>query len=299
MNGVDALRVDAAPGTGLAGGRRVLLLGAGGMLGRAWREALTARKQDHLACTHFALDITDHKAIDHTLDKTFGLVINCAAQTDVDGAEVDSLTAYEINGLAPGELARRCATVGAKLVHYSTDYVFDGASREPYLPADKTSPVNLYGASKELGERLIREGGCSYLIIRTSWLFAGWGHNFVLRMGQRLREGVTLQAPTDQVSRPTEATDLVGMSLGLLEADATGIWHAAGGEACTRYAWLSSIAAAAGVPADRVRPCLAEVFKAPARRPSYSVLDLSATESLIGPAPDWRAGVRRALSDEV
>ena len=157
-----------------------VVIGADGMLGRCWEELLVARGIDHVTTTIEDLDITDAGAVAQVVQPGVSWVVNCAAYTFVDAAEEHEALANEVNGYAVGRMAERCKAVGAKLLHYSTDYVFDGTATEPYRPDHPRHPVNAYGRSKAIGEELIARSGVEHLLVRSSWLYAPWGQNFVL-----------------------------------------------------------------------------------------------------------------------
>src|SRR4051794_6326416 len=143
------------------------------MLHRAWAELLDEKRAKYQSLGRAQLDLRDKKAIESAMGRC-ATVINCAAYTNVDGAEKEEGLANEVNGIGVGHLAGACRARGALLVHYSTDYVFNGRGKRPYRTGDPIEPINAYGRSKALGERLIREAGCEHLIVRTSWLYAPW-----------------------------------------------------------------------------------------------------------------------------
>lgn len=265
------------------------------MLGRAWAELLARRGIDHAATTIDTLDITDTEAVARFLKPGVRQVINCAAYTLVDDAEAHEELANEVNGHAVGRLAGRCKEVGAKLVHYSTDYVFDGKATRPYSPDHPRSPVNAYGRSKALGEELIEQSGVNHLMIRSSWLYAPWGQNFVLTIAKLAKSRDTLRVVDDQRGRPTDSRKLAEVSLELLEKGCAGTFHVTDGGECTWFG-LASVVAEAVNPSCRVEPCTSEEFPRPAARPGYSVLDISATEEAVGPLQTWRERIRDVLA---
>jgi dTDP-4-dehydrorhamnose reductase len=155
----------------------LLVIGADGMLGRCWTELLTARGIEHVATELADLDITDPSAVEGFIPPGTRWVVNCAAYTLVDAAEEHEALANDVNGHAVGRMAERCRAVGAKLLHYSTDYVFDGNATTPYRTDHALKPVNAYGRSKALGEELIARSGVEHLLVRSSWLYAPWANN--------------------------------------------------------------------------------------------------------------------------
>jgi dTDP-4-dehydrorhamnose reductase len=272
----------------------VLLIGAAGMLGRAWKRLLQDGDLAFEAPSSESLNLLDRASIETFVKPGLRTVINCGAWTAVDDAETHEAQATELNGIAVGVLAARCKDVGARLVHYSTDYVFDGSAREPYRVDEPRKPVNAYGRSKALGEELLLASGVEALLIRTSWLYAPWGKNFVLTMRNLAQRGETLRVVDDQRGRPSEAGHLARTSLALLEHGCRGIYHVTDGGECSWFELARLIAGIAN-PRCRVEPCASDAFPRPAKRPAYSVLDLSATEAVVGPMPDWQSQVKQLL----
>lgn len=278
----------------------VLLIGSGGMLGRAWRELLTSRGARPQCPDEKQLDLTSPDLGEQIGASNAKTVINCAAWTDVDGAEEHEPEATLVNGQAVGALAKACKENGALLVHYSTDYVFDGNASSPYRVDQERDPINAYGRSKAVGERAIEDSGCEHLLIRTSWLYAPWGKNFVRTIARLVRSRPELKVVDDQRGRPTSAEHLASASLGLIEAGARGTFHATDGGECTWHGFTTEIARLLGSGCV-IRACSSDEFPRPAARPGYSVLDLSATESLLGPMPSWKvnlAGVIARLEEK-
>ena len=271
----------------------ILLLGAGGMLHRAWTELLDRKRISYTSLGRAQLDLRDQKAIGSAVDQ-YRVVVNCAGYTDVDGAEAEELLANEVNGTAVGNLARACRQRGALLVHYSTDYVFDGKGKRPYRPRDAIVPINAYGRSKALGERLIGESGCEHLIIRTSWLYAPWGKNFVRTIVAFLQKNHPLRIVNDQTGRPTSAQELAANSQKLIDKGAKGIFHLADGGQCTWFELTGEIARKVN-PEANVDSCSTAELDRTAARPAYSVLDLEESERLIGPMKPWKDALRDVI----
>jgi dTDP-4-dehydrorhamnose reductase len=272
----------------------LLVIGADGMLGRCWSDLLSASEADFTATTLSELDITDPRAVERAVVPGTGWVVNCAAYTAVDEAEEREDLAMEVNGHAVGRLADRCKAVGAKLLHYSTDYVFDGTATKPYPIDHPRNPVSAYGRSKALGEKLLEDSGVEHLLVRSSWLYAPWGNNFVLTVRNLAKARQVLRVVDDQRGRPTDSRHLAAASLRLAERGHRGIAHVTDGGECTWFELATLIASVAN-PDCRVEPCSSEEFPRPARRPAYSVLDISATESALGPMTPWQAQVRDVL----
>jgi len=274
---------------------RVVLLSPDGMLGRAWLELLAPRQVEIVELRYPSFDLTDPASIAGLDLAGVDAVLNCAAWTDVDGAETREAEATAVNGTGVGELARACARAGAPLIHYSTDYVFSGEAVAPYPVDAPLQPLNAYGRSKAEGERQIRAAGGPHLILRTSWLYAPWGTNFVRTMARFGRERERLRVVDDQRGRPTSAEHLAKVSLALLEAGARGTLHVTDGGECTWFEFARRIVAHVN-PACVVDPCSSAEFPRPARRPAYSVLDLGPTEALVGPMPAWTENLDLVLA---
>ena len=263
------------------------------MLGRAWAEALDA---DGLPWTGVSYPDFDLRNADQVRRAVAGraTVINCAAYTDVDGAETHEQEATAINGEGVAHLAAACAAEGSLLVHYSTDYVFDGRASVPYPVDHPIDPVNAYGRSKAAGERALQQSDCEHLLIRTSWLYAPWGKNFVDTMARLTRELETLKVVDDQRGRPTSAQHLARATRQLLDARERGTFHVTDGGECTWFEFAVAIGEGVGGTA-KITPCTTAEFPRPAARPAYSVLGLSKTEAAIGAIPDWRDELGRVL----
>jgi len=272
-----------------------VLIGADGMLGRCWEELLKSRGIDYVATTIEDLDIRDASAVAQVVQPGAKWVVNCAAYTLVDAAEEHEALANEVNGHAVGRMAERCQAVGAKLLHYSTDYVFDGRATEPYRTDHPRHPVNAYGRSKALGEELLERSGVGHLLVRGSWLYAPWGQNFVLTIAGLAETRESLRVVDDQRGRPTDSRRLAEVSFELAEKGCRGVFHVTDGGECTWFE-LASLIAELVNPTCVVEPCTSDEFPRPAARPAYSVLDLSATEALVGALTPWQTRVRDVLA---
>ncbi|MGE5608033.1 MAG: dTDP-4-dehydrorhamnose reductase [Bacillota bacterium] len=272
-----------------------LFIGVGGMLWRAWDQLLRRWEIPHRSPSLQELDLTKPQTIERALASDCRLVINCAAYTDVDGAEKNEALATAINGTGVGNLARICRQRGVMLVHYSTDYVFNGQATQPYHPHDPRQPLSAYGRSKAVGEQLLMESGCRHLLVRTSWLYAPWAKNFVRTIVRLAKENKPLRIVNDQRGRPTSAEHLAATTLELIEQDATGIYHVTDGGECTWFEFAREIARLVN-PACPVNPCTTADLARPAARPAYSTLDLESTERLLGPMPHWKLALADVIS---
>ena len=273
----------------------LLLVGPTGMLGRAWRELLNSRGVAWSGVARPDLDLTHRDRVERAIRDGVRAVVNCAGWTAVDAAEADEAGATAVNGVGVGHLAARCKEVGATLVHYSTDYVFDGTATTPYRTDASRNPIGAYGRSKAAGEAAIEATGCEHLTVRTSWLYAPWGKNFVRTMAKLTREKPELKVVADQHGRPTSSEHLARVTLDLLERGARGTFHVTDGGECTWHEFARAVADGLGHRRCVIHPCSTTDYPTPARRPAYSVLDLTPTEAILGPMPCWRDNLADVL----
>ena len=270
----------------------ILVTGANGQLGREMR--LTAKESSHhYIFTDVApaegletilLDITDRNAVEQMVsEEQVGAIVNCAAWTDVDACETDSVMAAKaerINALAPAILAQAMRDVNGLLVHISTDYVF---GLEPYnTPCNeeqKGTPTGVYGHSKLRGEMVIRNSGVQYIILRTSWLYSEYGRNFCRTMMKLTAEKPQVNVVFDQTGTPTYALDLAQAITTILERESwrgnTGIYNYSNEGVCSWYDFAMTIRKMAGHEACQINPCHSSEYPSPVKRPAYSVLDKS------------------------
>jgi len=274
----------------------ILLISPDGMLGHAFELLMARRGLEYTAVSWPAFDLTKPETVEPWLRDGVRTVINCSAYTDVDGAETNEAAATAINGAGVALLASHCKRLGAVLVHFSTDYVFDGRGTSPYRVDHPLSPVNAYGRSKAAGEQAIGASGCEHLLVRTSWLYAPWGKNFVLTMVALGRSTPSLRVVADQVGRPTSAQYLAERTLALLEHGKRGTFHVTDGGSCSWHEFASMVIAASG-GTSRVDACTSSEYPRPATRPAYSILDLSTTEAVLGPSADWHDNVTAVLAE--
>lgn len=274
---------------------RWLITGAGGMLGTDLQEELAGSDELAIALTRADLDVTDSRLVDAAVrEHVPDIIVNCAAYTKVDLAESEEATANAINGSAVELLAAAANEAGARLIQISTDFVFDGAKREPYEVEDPTSPLSAYGRSKLLGE-IAASHAERHCIVRTSWLFGVHGPNFVEAIRNQIRKGTNpLRVVSDQRGRPTYTPHLARAIVRLAMQEAQGIVHYADADECSWYDLACAIAAGSGT---EIVPVTTEEFPRPARRPAYSVLSTERYERLTGVTPEsWREGLQEYLS---
>lgn len=280
---------------------KALVTGVGGQLGRA----LLATAPEGWTCVALdraALDLGDADAIARIVEtEQPDLVLNAAAYTAVDKAESEPELANAINAGAPGAFARALAGSGKRLVQVSTDFVFDGASGHGYRPGNARNPQSVYGASKAAGEDA---AGDDAIIVRTSWVYAAGGANFVRTMLRLMREREELRVVADQIGSPTWATGLARTLWGFAAADRPGIYHHRDAGVASWYDFAVAIAEEAHalgliarIPA--IVPIATSDYPTPAKRPSFSVLDVSGTRSLLGDAHvHWRTNLKTMLKEE-
>lgn len=281
----------------------VLVVGAKGMLGREVMSA-AERGLGRLGAAQVVgvdideVDITSFGSVEGCFEEYRpDVVVNCAAYTNVDGAETDRDRAFAVNGDGPGNLAHGCSRRGLKLVQISTDFVFDGKVRVPYEEDDRVGPLSVYGESKLAGEEAVRRELADHLIVRISWLFGRWGPNFVTTIRRLARERDELPVVSDQVGSPTYAADVVEAVGLLLEAQANGTVHFHNAGHCSWYDFAAEIVRQSGLGAT-VRPVGSEEYPRPARRPAWSVMSLERYEQLTGQAPrPWRAALGAYLAE--
>jgi dTDP-4-dehydrorhamnose reductase len=290
---------------------KIILFGKNGQLG--WElqrilpilgEVVSLDRQD--------LDLCDVDRLVEILNELKpDLIVNASAYTEVDRAEKESGLAMKINAVAPGVMAEQARKLTAALVHYSTDYVFDGKGTTPYTERDRPDPLNVYGQSKLRGEENVEQAGGAYLILRTSWVYSLRGNSFVTKVLGWARKNSTLRVVDDQISSPTWARTLAEVTcLALSQHRASlqdalrergGIYHLAGGGYTSRYEWAKQIAA--GDPrkeeqtVQTIEPARSADFPTPARRPLFSALDCSRFEGTFGlRLPPWEETLRLAMS---
>ena len=279
------------------------MTGAGGQLA----EALRRLTSDHGACVFMSrseLDITDPVQVGTAVsDVPCDWVVNAAAYTAVDAAESDEEEAFRVNSDGPRTLAEACVARGVRLVHVSTDFVFDGSSNRPYETSDPPRPISVYGRSKLAGEKAItRTLAGEELIIRTSWLYGGTSTNFVSTMLRLMGVRNDLSVVADQFGTPTWSMTLAGRLLGLIEADARGIHHITDSGSATWYDFavaIRDLALDADLLNDRIPiyPINTSEYPTPADRPRFSVLAKGRTDEVLGGcAPHWRSSLKEHLS---
>jgi len=297
---------------------RILLLGANGQVGHELSRALAplgelviATRKGELAdgSRCLAADLADAASLVHALDTArANLIVNAAAYTAVDRAEDEPELAARINHRAPGEIGMWAAAHGARVVHYSTDYVFDGNAMRAYREDDATAPIGVYGRSKLAGEQALAASGAAHLIFRTAWVYAAHGHNFLRTMLRLAAERDELRVVADQVGAPTPARWIADTTASVLtransDPANAGVFNLVADGQCSWYDFASAIVEGAQqrgliARAPRVVPIATADFPTRARRPAWSVLDGSRLENTFGlQLADWHAGLDQVLDE--
>lgn len=279
---------------------KMLIAGSGGQLGRAL-VATAAPGSDVAAPAEADFDIlSDAMVADVVARVRPDVIVNAAAYTAVDRAETDAATARAVNATAAGRLAAAAAGIGARFVHVSTDFIFDGTSATPYRVDAAAAPLGVYGQTKLEGEHLVRAAHDRALIVRTAWVYAAAGNNFVKTMLRLMAERDEVRVVADQIGTPTHADGLARAIRALMAAEASGTMHWTDAGVASWYDFAVAIqeeAIALGLLARpaRLLPIATIDYPTPARRPACSVLDKSATWAITGPAPHWRTALRQCL----
>jgi dTDP-4-dehydrorhamnose reductase len=289
---------------------KIVLLGKNGQLGWEFQRTLPILGEV-ISLDRAELDLYDLGAVQNILNELRpDLIVNASAYTDVDLAEKENGRNMQINAVAPGLMAEMASKLRAVLIHYSTDYVFDGRKNALYTERDRTHPLNMYGKSKLAGEENIKQAGDAYLILRTSWVYSLRGNSFVNKVLRWSRQNKTLKIVSDQVSSPTWARTLAEITSVVLAQNQKdlyenilerhGIYHLAGSGYTSRYEWARQILAQDPESSEQVlqtvEPALSEDFPTPATRPLFSALDCTRFETTFGlQLPAWEQTLKLAM----
>ncbi len=276
------------------GKARVAILGGRGMLGSDLAVECGRRGFQVQVRDLPEFDILNREQVAEAVDGA-DAIINCAAYTNVDGAENQKELAHRVNGEAVGQLGRLAAERGKWVLHFSTDFVFDGESDRPYVETDTPNPINEYGRSKLAGEQLLAQSGCSHCIVRLEWTYGTHGNNFVKKIVERARASGQLKVVNDQVGSPTATTEVAGVVCGLLERRVEGLFHFANSGYASRFEVVKFIAEQLSLEVE-VLPCPSSDYQLPARRPLNSRVDCSKIQALLGePIRPWQEPLARFL----
>ncbi len=293
---------------------RILLFGKNGQVGHAFLNHASdpvSALGEVIAVGRGECDLTNAAAVRETIRRSGpDVIVNAAAYTAVDRAESDAQTCYAVNEDAPEAMAKEAAALGALLLHYSTDYVFDGRKLSPYAEDDPTGPLGVYGASKLAGEQRIAESGARYVVLRTSWVYGNHGANFMKTMLRLAAERPELRVVADQTGSPTSADAIAGATARILRGAkedtkpfASGVYHMTAGGAATWFDFAGAIfagatdASFARLGGPTLTPIATAEYPTPAKRPANSVLANDKFEHAFGfRLPDWREGLRDVLT---
>jgi dTDP-4-dehydrorhamnose reductase len=276
------------------GEETVAVLGGRGMLGTEVAAACARRGRTVRVYDLPEFDIT---SADHLRQAvaTADVIVNCAAYTNVDGAESQAELAHRVNGEAVGRLGELARQSSKRVLHFSTDFVFDGALDRPYVETDVPNPINEYGKSKLAGEALLQESGCACCLVRLEWTYGRHGRNFVTKLVERAKSGGTLRVVSDQVGSPTATAEVADAVGDLLEQRAEGAFHLASAGYVSRYDMAAFVFAHLGLKVE-LQPCRTSDYPAPAVRPLNSRFDCRKVQSLLRRPPSpWQQPLEQFL----
>lgn len=275
---------------------RAFIFGSKGQLGRAFAKRFEKEGWEYLGADSDELDVTNPMHVAEVLSiYRPGLIINCSAYNQVDLAENDRKTAMDVNAYALRSIAMEAKKFETTLVHFSTDYVFDGTKKAPYTEQDKTNPLNVYGESKLAGEKYALEPmGAS--VFRLSWLYGDGKQNFIYKVRQWAEKEGPLKIADDEISVPTYTEDVVDAVMAAMQRGLSGLWHLPNSGVCSRYEWAKEILRLAGIKKEIIPAKMAD-FNTAAKRPGYSAMSNAALCRELGiKIPDWRDSLARFLS---
>lgn len=263
----------------------VLITGGNGQLARTFVEHFEQMRVHCDAVDLDRLDIADCQAVRETVKALRpNLILNCAAYNAVDKAEADPMAAYRANTIGPMLLAQAAKDIGARYVHYSSDYVFDGTKGSPYKESDAPAPLNQYGRSKLLGEEFVLHTFPSALVFRVSWVMGPGNQNFIHKLLEWSRKSSQLKIAFDEISVPTSTTTIVDFTLASLDAGLSGLYHLTNSGQCSREDWAREIFSLLGKSID-IEPVSADSFDLPARRPHFSAMSNERLSVAVGRTP--------------
>jgi dTDP-4-dehydrorhamnose reductase len=278
---------------------KVVVTGAKGQLGQDVMKQLLAQNHEALGTDRDDLDITNEADVLKFISEVKpDVILHCAAYTNVDAAEADRDTAYQVNAVGTENMAKAAKAVDAKILYISTDYVFDGTASEPYEVDHPTEPIGVYGETKFAGEEMLKKYVEKYFIVRTAWVFGIGGNNFVKTMIRLGEERGEVGVVHDQVGSPTYTVDLASFMLELMKTDKFGTYHATNGGVCSWYEFAVEIFKQTGMDQVKVSPLTTDQFPRPAKRPAYSVLSKQKMEEVgFTPLRDWKEALAAYLAE--
>ena len=277
-----------------------LITGANGQLGHCLQETLESNSIENMAYSREEMDISNYTQVQDVINRVKpDIVVNAAAYTSVDQAEIDQSEAFAINQTGVANLANASKLINAKFIHFSTDYVFSGERKKPWQVSDVTNPISKYGESKLAGElEIARIYPSNSLVIRTAWLYSPFGKNFYKSiLDKAINSQETVRVVKDQIGQPTTANDLAELTVRAISKEALpGVYHGTNSGTCSWFQFAKFIFEIAGEDVNRVVPVPSSEFATRARRPKYSVLDGQKwLESGIEPLGPWKDSVRNLL----
>jgi len=276
---------------------KYLIAGASGQLAGSFIEYFNKNGIDYAAPPENVFDITSPEAVAKVVaSETPDIILNCAAYNAVDAAENDPAPAYKINSDAVAILAEAANTCGARLVHYGTDYVFDGRTERPYIESDKTNPLNEYGKSKLAGENTALQSGTDALVLRVSWVYGNGKQNFLYKMRQWSEGKSVMKIVWDQISVPTYTEDIVSATVAAIDTGVHGLYHLTNSGYATRYEVARLFFKLIGRKDITVLPVGSDMFPSPVDRPFLSAMNNSKLSDAIGPIPDWEEALARFVN---
>jgi dTDP-4-dehydrorhamnose reductase len=271
--------------------------GAAGQLAAAFARRFEQSGADF---SYPRLDITDFDAVMEAVSAYRpDVILNCAAYNLVDKAETDHVQAFKINAFGPALLSHAAKKYNSTLVHYGSDYIFDGLKKSPYVESDPANPLSQYGKSKLAGEQLAAEGGARTLILRLSWVFGPGQQNFIHKLKEWARDGRVLKMADDDISVPTYTEDAVDVTLKAVESGLSGVYHLTSSGVASRYEWAEFVLKELGLK-NKLERARRDDFNLPAKRPGFSAMsNRKIAAELNLNIPEWRDAVRSFLKKEV
>jgi dTDP-4-dehydrorhamnose reductase len=276
---------------------KYLVTGIDGQLAAAFARRF---EENGLHFRYPSLDITDFDAVTEAVAAYRpDVILNCAAYNFVDKAETDHVQAFKVNAFGPALLSHAARKYNAALVHYGSDYVFDGLKKSPYVESDPANPLNQYGKSKLAGEQLAVEGGAKTLILRLSWVFGPGRQNFIHKLRDWAKDGRVLKMADDEISVPTYTEDVVDITLKAVESGLSGVYHLTNSGVASRYEWAGAVLKELGLK-NKLERARRDDFCLPAKRPGFSAMsNRKISAELNVNIPEWRAAVKSFLTKEV
>lgn len=275
---------------------KILITGANGQLAREFQESLKDYDYEVISLDRASLDISDTDSVEEAFSRhNPDTVLNCAAYNFVDSAEKDFDAAYKVNALGVRNLASACKRNNALLVHYSSDYVFDGKKEDFYTEEDETGPVNSYGKTKLLGETFLAEEADNFLLLRVSWVFGEGKQNFLYKLVEWAKKNKVLRVVYDQISVPTYTKDIVNSTILAMEKGLRGVYHLTNSGYASRYEVAHYFIERLGMD-NLVLPVSSDYFPSPAKRPFFSAMSNRKLSNDLNVAmPDWKVGIERYM----